>query len=37
MCSDEEESRAAEAAHTLHFAPALIHLTQKVLAALERL
>jgi len=33
MCSDEEKSRAAEAAHTLHFAPASIHLARKVLAA----
>ena len=33
MCSDGEKSRAAEAACTQHFAPALVHLPQKVLAA----
>ena len=33
MCSNEEKNRAAEAANTLHFAPASIHLARKVLAA----
>ena len=35
MCSAEEKSRAAEAARTLHFAPALTQLADKVLAGME--